>query len=294
MEFLYRLYSNNYFGIGLFIVITILAFSFLVILFFGKKDEKEQIAKANKKNIEQENTKEKIETSQTENILPTEGLESVSLTMNEPAQTEPIEENISAEEAPILNPFINNEEILPIENEREEEIPSIIEEPVISETTEIPNIFTMGPILEDTMNTAISEVEEPKEEFAPILEEIPEKIIPVIEEETPADIFTMKPELQEEIPVKKPVMPASTQFSSVYVTKEKPVEEPNVVVEKPIEPLPKKPEFDLPKLNKEVKVTSNDNIIKPIMNEVNNGNHQEGNLNDLLANFEDDSYTINK
>lgn len=40
MDFLYKLYSYNYFGIGLFIVITILAFAFLVILFFGKKDEK--------------------------------------------------------------------------------------------------------------------------------------------------------------------------------------------------------------------------------------------------------------
>ena len=40
MEFLYKLYSNDFFGIGLFIVITILAFSFLVILFFGKKDQK--------------------------------------------------------------------------------------------------------------------------------------------------------------------------------------------------------------------------------------------------------------
>ena len=53
MEFLYRLYSNDYFGIGLFIVITILAFSFLVILFFGKKDEKAR--------IEQQTEKEKVE-----------------------------------------------------------------------------------------------------------------------------------------------------------------------------------------------------------------------------------------
>ena len=40
MEFLYKLYESEYFGIGLFIVITILTFLFLVILFFGKKDEK--------------------------------------------------------------------------------------------------------------------------------------------------------------------------------------------------------------------------------------------------------------
>lgn len=40
MEFLYKLYSHEYFGIGLFMAIIILAFSFLIILFFGKKDEK--------------------------------------------------------------------------------------------------------------------------------------------------------------------------------------------------------------------------------------------------------------
>ena len=62
MEFLYKLYSNNYFGIGLFIVITVLAFSFLVILFFGKRDEKVRNEKRleNHKSLEQTNI-EKIE-----------------------------------------------------------------------------------------------------------------------------------------------------------------------------------------------------------------------------------------
>ncbi len=59
MEFLYRLYSNNYFGIGLFIVITILAFSFLVILFFGKKDEKARESKKLIDHIENRTNEEK-------------------------------------------------------------------------------------------------------------------------------------------------------------------------------------------------------------------------------------------
>lgn len=42
MEFLYKLYDNEYFGIALFIVIAILIFLFLLILFFGKKDEKKR------------------------------------------------------------------------------------------------------------------------------------------------------------------------------------------------------------------------------------------------------------
>jgi hypothetical protein len=40
MEFLNKLYESNYFGIGLFAVISFLVVTFLIVLFFGKKDEK--------------------------------------------------------------------------------------------------------------------------------------------------------------------------------------------------------------------------------------------------------------
>ncbi len=42
MEFLSKLYGNENFGIGLFIVICFLVIAFLVVLFFGKKDEKKR------------------------------------------------------------------------------------------------------------------------------------------------------------------------------------------------------------------------------------------------------------
>ena len=42
MDFLDKLYSSNYFGIGLFAVIAFLVVTFLVVLFFGKKDEKKR------------------------------------------------------------------------------------------------------------------------------------------------------------------------------------------------------------------------------------------------------------
>ena len=85
MDFLYKLYSNNYFGIGLFIVITVLAFAFLIILFFGKKDEK---ARMEQKKLEEE---KEIKIPVVENIKPveeelkTESLESISLD-NDPAE----------------------------------------------------------------------------------------------------------------------------------------------------------------------------------------------------------------
>ena len=37
MDFLDKLYSSNYFGIGLFAVIAFLVVTFMVVLFFGKK-----------------------------------------------------------------------------------------------------------------------------------------------------------------------------------------------------------------------------------------------------------------
>lgn len=106
MEFLYRLYSNNYFGIGLFIVITVLAFAFLIILFFGKKDEKARMEQAKlEENKEQtipvsesikpveELKTESLETMSLEDV-PSESLESEPETeIEEPTFTAPVEEN---------------------------------------------------------------------------------------------------------------------------------------------------------------------------------------------------------
>ncbi len=82
MEFLYKLYSNNYFGIGLFIVITVLAFAFLIILFFGKKDEKERMAE--KKELE--NYKKEKTTEQ--EIVNSNNLESIVLEQESPSMNE--------------------------------------------------------------------------------------------------------------------------------------------------------------------------------------------------------------
>lgn len=63
MEFLYKLYDNEYFGIALFIVIAILIFLFLLILFFGKKDEKKRKLEETKR-LELESTNAFKETNE--------------------------------------------------------------------------------------------------------------------------------------------------------------------------------------------------------------------------------------
>lgn len=300
MEFLYKLYSNDYFGIGLFIVITILAFSFLVILFFGKKDEKERNNKEIEDNIEnKENT---IEETEKEEELKTESLESVNLPVENVPVLEPVQETIP-EELPIeTDPFVSSNMVLNTDLINEEpkveapveiEIPETNEEETISTEPSIDDSFAINLDLPET-----PVMDKPNEEVTIDPFDIENPVItnietPVIEEPVQNNIFAEPVEIKEEVP-KKVTMP--TQFSSVYLTKEKEVEKPEVEEkEEELAPIPLKPTFelpkplDLPKLNKDsgVSEASNDNIIKPL-------NSTEGNLNSIFENIEEDSYTINK
>lgn len=313
MEFLYKLYSNDYFGIGLFIVITVLAFSFLVILFFGKKDEKarnKQIAndiklENNELNNETNITNEEIKTDALETIsLPTEDapvmLEEVPTLQEEPIQTIDTEENVSLEETvkeeEFVDPFVSSNMVLNSDLVTNEPIIEPVIEEVQNSDNQENNVFDV-PSLEDVLNQELNfsenSIEEKKDE--PIIEFNIET--PVIEEPVVNNIFT-EPEVKEEAP-KKVSMP--TQFSSVYLTKEKEEQTIEPVVEETkeevIAPIPLKPEFDLPKpidlpkLNKESGVTStnNENIISPLLNENN-----DNNLNNIFGNIEEDTYTIEK
>lgn len=298
MEFLYRLYGNEYFGIGLFIVITILAFSFLVILFFGKKDEKER-NKEIENNVDAEMApKEELQAEALETVdLPVENntiLEPVSEAILEPVN-ESTTENMSIE----IDPFVSSNMVLNSNLVEEIKIENPTEVvPETEEKIEEENIFGEMPI-EEPFNIELNLPEESVEETQKEEEtidpfNITEPVIsefetPVIPEPVQNDIFA---EPKEEAP-KKVVMP--TQFSSVYLTKEK-EETPEIKEEQEeIAPIPLKPSFDLPKpldlpkLNKEsgVSSASNDNIIKPL-------NDANGNLSSIFENIEEDSYTIHK
>lgn len=299
MEFLYKLYSNDYFGIGLFIVITILAFSFLVILFFGKKDEKERNKEIEDNIANKENT---IEETEKEEELKTESLESVNLPVENVPVLEPVQETIP-EELPIeTDPFVSSNMVLNTDLINEEktvdtpvemEMPETNEEETISTEPSIDDSFAINLDLPET-----PVMDKPNEEVTIDPFDIENPVItnletPVIEEPVQNNIFAEPVEIKEEVP-KKVTMP--TQFSSVYLTKEKEVAKPEVEEkEEELAPIPLKPTFelpktlDLPKLNKDsgVSEASNDNIIKPL-------NSTEGNLNSIFENIEEDSYTINK
>jgi hypothetical protein len=297
MEFLYRLYSYDYFGIGLFIVITILAFSFLIILFFGKKDEKTRNENEVKENSVVSDTKENIEE---ENKIVDNSLETVSLPVDE---KQPENSVASSSVEPELNPFSLNNVVLNsnlVETSASNETIELEEEEEKKETEENEyNLDAVADELNTELNNEVITDEKNEEEFDPF-----KFNEPVIKEEVKKDIFSEKENIEPvslntEAP-KKVVMPA--QFSSVYLSRDnepiKPEEEkkPVEVVEEEINPIPLKPEFelpkplDLPKLNKnaEVEPMKNENIINQGLGKENN------NLNNIFDTIEEDTYTIEK
>lgn len=295
MEFLYKLYSNNYFGIGLFIVITILAFAFLVILFFGKRDEKARIAKE----------------KELENRTKTENIESKEEITNDTLEAMTLDENSSLETEEIIN-----EDKITLEDPKEESIferEPVLEETILDTSREEPTYYEETPreemdpfvtsnivlntdyIMEEqptmeelekedfsktsdiyNLNSIINENEIPNSEEETIddvlnkydaieetiLEEptfeTPEEIITPIVEESEVDVFA-----RPDDSLKK----ASTPFSSVYLTKEEAETKTEEVVEESKPIMPSRAAFDLPKrvdLPKRSAGAINENIISSL------------------------------
>lgn len=261
MEFLYKLYSNNYFGIGLFIVITILAFLFLVILFFGKKDEK---ARNKIEKIEKEEKIEKTElieenTGILEPIALEQTINSEEIPEEKPEEFEvPTEVNPIIEEEPILEPI--QEEIISFEETPREEMDPFVtsnivlntdyinEEPITKEEDfSLDNdIYNLDSLMkeeqeenkEETIDDVLNKYDAIEETMLeePVTEIEEEINISNLEENTELDVFS-KPEESRK---------TSTPFSSVYLTKDEAAlereEENNAQVQ-----MPSRPKFDLPK-----------------------------------------------
>lgn len=249
MEFLYKLYSNNYFGIGLFIVITVLAFAFLIILFFGKKDEKARMEMekletiANEALVDKKMDKDSI----TENENVKDDLESFSLTEELDTKEQEISDEISLETFDVNNLEENRTEDTLNDLEYEEE-------PIISNNLDLDLDFDIDLnkeeiFSEETSSNNFTEEQETRERNINFVEEESFDNIPSYRdnyrEETTIDNsdyrkdsledeflprnntteFLMEEnDIIEETSVKKP-MP--TVFSSVYKNNER-EELPNV------------------------------------------------------------------
>ncbi len=264
-DFLNRLYSYEYFGTYLMISIAVLILLFVIILFFGKKDQK---------NREIEETKKLQQIKSEDAFKEEENLSKV--------EVEDIKEPVKEE-----NPSVNEPVI----------VPSIEEEPLVSEVDTLPNIPTANEIenlttsietvselennnLEKPILNAIPNIEEEKVSEGPVLE--PEEELPLVFDSSDApqipefnldeiisstvdtnniepakeeiDSLTMEMPKIEEAPKPKEV------FSSVFV-EETPKEEVKEIKKDDEE------DFELPTLKKE-KVEVPEEIELPNLNDL--------------------------
>lgn len=275
MEFLYKLYSNNYFGIGLFIVITILAFAFLIILFFGKRDEKARVeeekeleSKAKEENIEpKEEVEETNDSLEAITLNEEPSLETEEITNDdEITLEEPIEEESIFESEPVLeettldttkeptyfeetpreemDPFVTSNIVLNTDYIMDEDS---IEPEVEEDLSKTSDIYNLDSLIneeeipnneEETIDDVLNKYDAIEETILedPVLETPEEEITPVVEEQE-VDVFARPDDSMKK---------SSTPFSSVYLTKEeaeiKPEEENNTK-----STIPNRAAFDLPK-----------------------------------------------
>lgn len=155
MELLYKLYDMEYFAVGLLIVIAILVFLFLLILFFGKKDEKQRkLEETNKINLETANGFKEIEVDKEELIVPEIPQPSLNTEQEEIQQKVPTFEE----------PFIN--EPLKVEN-------SFVDESLNVETPVIEPVMVDEMFISDiTTDLNESEFVEDEKIIEPTLPEI--------------------------------------------------------------------------------------------------------------------------
>lgn len=266
MDFLTKLYSNDNFGIILFTSISILVLAFLIILFFGKKDQKERklaetkILNNNENNQTKEIKKEEVafqdqepkvdlEIPQPESIMevpmpPIPEVPNVVETSNTIPPIFEAKEETATDEVPMppktdfdfdaLAASISKElESIGVSTDESDFETAPIVEPVIQEEKVEEPTINQGPRLEPII--------EPEPVLNPVIFEAPAEVEPITEIKVEDIPPVQKIEENKPISTKAP-------FSSVFVNKkseEPKIEEQNFV--EPVEVTPTKPTIELPK-----------------------------------------------
>lgn len=212
MDFLNKLYESNYFGIGLFAVISFLVVTFLIVLFFGKKDEQKR--KENNNNslntFKETNTAIKLETpvevpsGATESVMPVSPIAPVA----------PINYEVPVE--PKVEP------VAPITGIINEPAP-VVEAPVV------PDVTPVAPIINEPVTPIITEP------VAPVMPNISEPVrVEPVKFEMPASV---EPKVMEPIKITIPEEPVSAPTPVIEpIIKEeiKPIITEPTVVEAPV------------------------------------------------------------
>lgn len=253
-ELLNKLYSYEYFGVYLMISILVLVVLFIVILFFGKKDQKNREIEATKKlqQIENDTFKEdSIENAVEVNTLSQETLENDTIIVPNINTIET--DNDLSDEIP--------EPVLPVQEEVVEEIKDvttneIIEPLVESESVEEPAIEPVIETEEPMLNTEIMPME------APIVEEKHDEIpMPTIEPVITNDDVNEITPLLEKIEEKPLLFNDEVVEENKYEVPIIETTEPEIKVEPVIEEV-EVPTFNFDELMKDIEETKKEEPVK--------------------------------
>ncbi len=277
MDFLNKLYESNYFGIGLFAVISFLVVTFLVVLFFGKKDEKRtKLEETNKLNIDNNHNVDafkEVSTPTPVEIQPEPIAPVAPISYEAPAEEQPVLEEPAPVIPTVVPPILPTENIAPVAPINYDVTPSTVapvEEPqvapVIEEKKPEPVVFEtpVVPIISEPVITPLDKIEQaqpviPEEPVNSIFTEpsAPVTIEPIKIEPTKYDIPSepVTPEIMEPVKFNIPEEPVSNANSNITPTI---VEEPIIMdsyykpVEEPTIPEVKVPDIDFDALAKSI------------------------------------------
>jgi hypothetical protein len=232
MNFLDKLYESNYFGIGLFAVISFLVVTFLIVLFFGKRDEKRRLEST--KELEKNNADNtfKETTVSTPVEVPVVPVSEVPIITNEtPVIPTPVVETIEPviNEVPVAPINYNDEPITPIAPiSYDYEPKQFVEVP----TEEVESIdIPVSPVINEEPTPIVVE---PMRNIEPIRLDttsydapVEPKVIEPIRITIPEEPVNVAPIIDEVKPVVTPVSPTPTIVEPVVAdTYYKPIEKP--------------------------------------------------------------------
>lgn len=287
MEFLYKLYDNEYFGIALFIVIAILIFLFLLILFFGKKDEKKRKLEETKR-LELESTNAFKETN--ENVESLEIPEIAQPTLNvEQENTVPLESN---------NEVVLNTPTLDVSSVNSDNINNTVSSDnnlLNSQTADLDSIDLQSNILNnneviDLPKTNDLATTENVNENSLDIDNLFQTNIELPKENATVDNHQLNIEMPEIKEEKHDALKVEAPFSSVYINKQEDINKVELPKEN-IQPLG----FELPKMAESNNVTHEPDDLKeekevkaePEISKISD-------FDSLFGDIENETYNINK
>ena len=214
MDFLNRLYESNYFGIGLFAVISFLVVTFLVVLFFGKKDEQKRKLDDNTNSYAVPGINDEPAFRETSVPTPVE-VPAPSVQPVEPVQT--VAPVSLEQDVPSVVPMPNfevpvNTPIAPVQPiQYEEPVTPVnnVVEPVVNKEI-VSNVEPVAPVIpQDVNNFTVPVTPVVNTPIEPVKFEVPvQNVEPTVIEPVKIDIPTeptvVTPIINEEV---KPVLP---------------------------------------------------------------------------------------